>query len=304
MDKFGNTALRWTSPDKTIWAWIAIAVGLLIVYFPTFWDLFHGLWGTERHAHGPIVFFVSIWFFYFKLKQLPTYGIQAEPLPVLGWPILIFGLLIFILGRSQTLLIFEVGSLIPVLLGITLIFMGSRVAKFLWFAFFFLCFVVPLPAFVVDAATLPMKTAVSFATEHILYALDYPIARTGVMLTIGQYQLLVADACAGLNSLFTLEVLGLLYMNVTHHESPFRNFMLAVLIIPISFIANVTRVIVLALITYHWGDAAGQGFLHEFSGIVLFITALLLVIATDGLLRVLSNKFKKPPQAKSSDLKV
>jgi len=303
MEKHIKHAIRWPSLDTIPWAWVAIAIGLLVLYFPTFWDLFHGLWGTERHAHGPIVFFVSIWFFYFKFKQLPEYGIVYDPSPKLGWLILIFGLLLFILGRSQTLLIFEVGSIIPVLLGITLIFMGTRVAKFLWFAFFFLCFVVPLPAFVVDAATLPMKTAVSFATAHILYALDYPIARTGVMLTIGQYQLLVADACAGLNSLFTLEVLGLLYMNVTHHESPFRNFMLAVLIIPISFVANVTRVIVLALITYHWGDAAGQGFLHEFSGIVLFITALMLVIATDSLLRFFSRKFTKVPPTQSVDLK-
>jgi exosortase B len=303
MEKHTKHAIRLPSLESIPWAWVAIAFGLLILYFPTFWDLFHGLWGTERHAHGPIVFFVSIWFFYFKFKQLPEYGIGYDPSPKLGWPILLLGLLLFILGRSQTLLIFEVGSIIPVILGITLMFMGARVARFLWFAFFFLCFVVPLPAFVVDAATLPMKTAVSFATAHILYALDYPIARTGVMLTIGQYQLLVADACAGLNSLFTLEVLGLLYMNVTHHESPFRNFMLAVLIIPISFVANVTRVIVLALITYHWGDAAGQGFLHEFSGIVLFITALMLVIATDSLLRFFSKKFEKVPSTQSVELK-
>ncbi|ACT51076.1 exosortase B [Methylovorus glucosotrophus] len=289
-----NSSLKLLQPKE--WtqssvAWVLIALGLGVVYFPSFWDLFHGIWGTERHAHGPIVFVVSIWFFYFKIRQIEEHNIPLQPAPLAGWVLFSLGLVIYIIGRSQTLLIFEIGSLIPVLLGITLITFGKQVAKFLWFAFFFLCFVVPLPALVVDMATLPMKTAVSYATEHILYMLDYPISRSGVMLTIGQYQLLVADACAGLNSLFTLEVLGLLYMNVTHHESPFRNFTLAVLIVPISFMANVTRVIVLSLITYHWGDEAGQGFLHEFSGLVLFITALILVIGTDSLLRFLSNKF-------------
>jgi exosortase B len=289
-----NSSLKLLQPKE--WtqssvAWVLIALGLGVVYFPSFWDLFHGIWGTERHAHGPIVFLVSIWFFYFKIRQLEEHHIPLHPAPFAGWVLFSLGLVLYIIGRSQTLLIFEIGSLIPVLLGITLITFGKQVAKFLWFAFFFLCFVVPLPAIVVDMATLPMKTAVSYATEHILYMLDYPISRSGVMLTIGQYQLLVADACAGLNSLFTLEVLGLLYMNVTHHESPFRNFTLAVLIVPISFMANVTRVIVLSLITYHWGDEAGQGFLHEFSGLVLFITALILVIGTDSLLRFLSNKF-------------
>ena len=289
-----NSSLKLLQPKE--WtqssvAWILIALGLGVAYFPSFWDLFHGIWGTERHAHGPIVFVVSIWFFYFKIRQIEQHNIPIKPAPLGGWTLLSLGLVIYIIGRSQTLLIFEIGSLIPVLLGITLITFGKPVAKFLWFAFFFLCFVVPLPSLVVDMATLPMKTAVSYATEHILYTFDYPISRSGVMLTIGQYQLLVADACAGLNSLFTLEVLGLLYMNVTHHESPFRNFTLAVLIVPISFMANVTRVIVLSLITYHWGDEAGQGFLHEFSGLVLFITALILVIGTDSLLRFLSNKF-------------
>ncbi|ADQ84989.1 exosortase B [Methylovorus sp. MP688] len=268
-----------------------IAAALIFTYFATFWDLFHGIWGTERHAHGPIVFAVAIWFFYFKFNQLIKSGVVYSSHPILGGSLFGIGLLMFVLGRSQSLLLFEVGSLLPVLLGLTLIYLGKQTAKYLWFAFFFLLFVIPLPAFMVDAATLPMKMAVSYAAEHILFALDYPIARTGVMLTIGQYQLLVADACAGLNSLFTLEVLGLLYMNVTHHESPLRNFLLAVMIIPISFAANVTRVLVLALITFYWGDEAGQGFLHEFSGLVLFLTALILVILTDSLLRLIATKW-------------
>jgi exosortase/archaeosortase family protein len=74
-------------------------------------------------------------------------------------------------------------------------------------------------------------------------------------------------------------------MNLVRRESLFRNVSLAILIIPISFIANVIRVIVLTLITYHFGDEAGQGFLHGFAGIVLFVTALLLIIAVDSLVQ-------------------
>jgi len=180
-----------------------------------------------------------------------------------------------------------------VLLGIVLIFWGAKVAQHFWFAFFFMLFMVPLPASVVDAITQPMKIAVSYAAEFILYHLDYPVARSGVIITIGQYQLLVADACAGLNSLFTLEALGLLYMNVMRHESAFRNALLAILIVPISFASNVTRVMVLSLITYYWGDSAGQGFLHEFSGMVLFITALLLIIGVDSMLRAITVAWNK-----------
>jgi exosortase/archaeosortase family protein len=107
------------------------------------------------------------------------------------------------------------------------------------------------------------------------------VARTGVILQVGPYQLLVADACAGLNTLLTLEALGLLYLNLVRHESALRNITLAILIVPISFAANVIRVITLTLITYHFGDEAGQGFLHGFAGMVLFMAALMLIIAAD-----------------------
>jgi exosortase B len=143
-------------------------------------------------------------------------------------------------------------------------------------------FMLPLPGPVVDALTLPMKIGVSWATEQILYAFNYPVSRSGVILQIGQYKLLVADACAGLHTLFTLESLGLLYLHIVRHESVMRNALLAIMIIPISFSANTIRVVVLTLITYHFGDAAGQGFLHGFAGMVLFISALIFIVGVDS----------------------
>jgi exosortase len=125
---------------------------------------------------------------------------------------------------------------------------------------------------------------VSWVVESLLYQLGYPIARAGVVLNIGPYQLLVADACAGLNSMFTLEALGLLYMNLMGYTSRWRNLLLALLIVPISFCANVVRVVVLVLVTYYLGDDAGQGFIHDFAGLLLFLVGLLLMLATDGLL--------------------
>jgi exosortase B len=144
---------------------------------------------------------------------------------------------------------------------------------------------VPLPGVIVDTVTLPMKMAVSYVAEVVLFWAGYPIGRNGVILQIGQYMLLVADACAGLHTLLTLEALGLLYLNLVRRDSAFRNITLAILIIPISFTANVIRVMALSLITYHFGDEAGQGFLHGFAGMVLFLSALLLIIGFDTILQ-------------------
>lgn len=283
---------------KVLLPWMLLFSGMAFVYAPTFIDLFRTLWTTDQNAHGPIVLAVSIWFLQFKARQIaadPT--IKVEPAVGLGWAVLTFGLVLYVLGRSQAFYLFEVGSLIPVLAGTILLLFGKAVLKHLWFAFFFMFFMIPLPGSIIDAMTQPMKIAVSWGAEHLLYELGYPVARNGVILTIGQYQLLVADACAGLNSLFTLEALGLLYMNVMRHESAFRNVLLAVLIVPISFASNLIRVVVLSLITFHLGDEAGQGFLHGFSGMVLFITALLLIIGVDSLLRAISARWRQTKTA-------
>jgi exosortase B len=265
--------------------WIIIAAGLAAIYIPSFIDLFQGAWGSEKNAHGPIVMAVAFFFLYFRVRQMLSQGLfERSPAPVAGGLIFFFGLLCYATGRSQSVLLLEVGSLIFVLSGMVVAFFGIRTWSRMWFAFFFMLFMIPLPPSVVDVVTLPMKIGVSYATEHLLYWMGYPIARSGVILIIGQYQLLVADACAGLNSLFTLEALGLLYMNLVRHPSVVRNGVLAALIIPISFTANTLRIVFLALITYYFGDAAGQGFLHGFSGIVLFLSALFLIISIDSLL--------------------
>lgn len=267
------------------WApfWVVIA-GMAAMYGPSFHDLFNGIWATDENAHGPIVLAVALWLLYTKWNEIAD-SVDQAPAPLIGWPLLIAALLLYALGRSQDILIFEVGSLIPLLMGLLLVFFGRSTLGKLWFPLFFMLFMIPLPGVLVDTVTQPMKMGVSWAAEHVLYALGYPIARTGVILVIGQYQLLVADACAGLHSLFTLEALGLLYLNLVRHDSLARNVTLAILIVPISFCANVIRVIVLTLITFHFGDEAGQGFLHGFAGMVLFISALILIIGVDSMLR-------------------
>lgn len=269
-------------PPKS--AWVLVVLGLAAMYVPSFVDLFRGSWSTSEQAHGPIVLAVSIWLLYRQWPVMKAASKESTP-TAWGWTALIIGLLLYIIGRSQDILIFEIGSLIWMLIAIVLLFVGRRALMVLWFPLFFMLFMVPLPGPVVDTLTLPMKMAVSYMADVILFAAGYPIARTGVVLQIGQYQLLVADACAGLHTLFTLEAMGLLYLNIVRHSSWFRNTALAILIVPISFTANVIRVITLTLITYHFGDEAGQGFLHGFAGMVLFISALLLIIGVDSLLQ-------------------
>ena len=268
-------------------AWWPIVLGLLVLYVPTYWMLAHGLWNSDDYAHGPIVLVVTLYLIWQQRAVfMPEFSVRmpTRSETFVGWMLLVVGLLTYAVGRSQGILLLEVGSQIPVILGALLITLGLSSARALWFALFFLLFMVPLPGFVVDTVTGPLKQYISVIAEQVLYAAGYPIARNGVLLTVGQYQLLVADACSGLHSMFSLSAMGLLYLYLMQHTSTARNLIIIAAILPIAFIANIVRVMVLILVTYHMGDEAGQGFLHGFAGIMLFVIGLLFLFVLDWIL--------------------
>jgi len=280
-------------------AWWPLLAGLLVMYLPTFYGLFTGPWSTEEQAHGPVILALSLWLIYRNWPEMLQRS-AGRAGALLGWPLLLTGLLMYVLGRSQQIGLFELASFIVVLASCVLVVRGGGALRLQWFPFFFMLFMIPLPGALVSMLTMPMKMAVSFVVEHLLFALGYPIARTGVILQIGQYQLLVADACAGLQTFLTLEALGLFYLNVVRHTSALRNISIALLIVPISFTANVIRVTTLTLITFYFGDAAGQGFLHGFAGMVLFISALILILALDSFLQWLVKRREAQQLAKGA----
>lgn len=268
-----------------------VALGFAAMYLPTYWYLSRTIWATDEQGHGPIILLLSLWLLWRARDRFVA--LPARPAPGAGWTLLGLGALVYAFGRSQDIIIFEVGSQILVIAALLLLFRGWAAVRLGWFALFFLIFMIPLPGPLVAAVTGPLKAAVSAVAESVLYQMGYPIGRTGVILSIGPYQLLVADACAGLNSMFSLEALGLMYMNLMQYRSVPRNVLLAILIIPISFCANVVRVMILVLVTYYFGDEAGQGFVHGFAGVVLFLVALVLMLVVDKLLGL----FIKEPRA-------
>lgn len=259
-----------------------LAVGLLALYIPTYIYLDKHIWSIVGQGHGPVMLALTMWLAWQRFPQLAEQ--RSRPRPVIGGALIAVALLFYMIGRVFEFPHFDTSSQIPMLVGILLLYWGVQGAKVMWFPIFFLLFLVPLPGPLVDAATAPLKHAVSYVAEQVLHVFNYPVGRSGVTLGIGQYKLLVADACAGLNSIFALEAIGVFYMSVVGHANKARNILLAVLILPISFVSNVLRVIVLVLVTYYFGDEAGQGFIHDFAGILLFMTATALTIGADGLL--------------------
>lgn len=272
-----------------------LAVGWAAMFGPAYHGLANTIWASDAQGHGPIILAVSAWLMWQKRDALAA----LDRRPALGTAIAlaVLSVLAYVVGRSQTVWTLEVAAQNLMVLALVLAFFGWQGAKVIWFPMFFLIFMIPWPGEWIDAATQPLKMAVSTVASSLLYVMGYPVGRTGVILTVGPYQLLVADACSGLNSLFTLEALGLLYMNLMRYQSLARNISLAILILPISFIANVVRVMILVLVTYHFGDEAGQGFVHSFAGMVLFIVALAIMLVTDHVLGWFFPEARRPREA-------
>lgn len=262
--------------------YLPILLGLAALYAPVFTDLWNGLWQTEEQGHAPLILVASAWVFY-TLQERAAQA-RRTPARLSGALALVSGLALYSAGRIFDIVLLELGSL-PVVVSATLAFVyGWRTVWVFRFPLAFVLFALPLPGFIVDSLTAPLKLWVSVLAENALYTAGYPIARSGVSLTLGQYQMLVADACSGLNSMFSLMATGIFYVYLAGRKNKLQNAMLVASIPVVAFFANVIRVIIICLVTYYFGDEAGQGFVHGAAGMVLFAVSLVLLFALDLLL--------------------
>jgi len=135
--------------------WLPVAAGLAALYGVVFYELATGLWRSDDHAHGPIILAVIAWLLWRRRDALLAAPIRAAP--VAGVSLLVFGLLLYVVGRSNDITIFEVGALAPILAGAILAMRGWQGLRALWFPILFIAFLVPLPGIFVDALTGPLK---------------------------------------------------------------------------------------------------------------------------------------------------
>ena len=143
--------------NKTIWPeWLPILFGLLVMYVPTFYGLFNGLWSTEEQAHGPIIFTLALWLMYRLWPNMLTKS-AGKPSSTFGWVIFTIALFLYTVGRSQQIHIFEIGSFIWMLAAILLIKKGGSALKVMWFPLFFMLFMIPLPGTLVIMLTMPVS---------------------------------------------------------------------------------------------------------------------------------------------------
>ena len=271
---------RTESSELAVW-WLALA-GFAAMFLPVYWAAATSIWQTDDNAHGALILAVLLWLFW-RIRDDVVAAPQA-PARVAGTVLFAIGLLVYFVGRAADVLMLAIASQPFIVAGVLLLLRGGAALRLAWFPVLYFVFMIPLPGSLVDQITGPLKQWISVIVVELLYRVGYPISRNGVVLDIGQYQMLVADACSGLHSMYSLSALGTLFMYLMRRRSVLHNAVMLASILPIAFVANIVRVMALVLITYHFGDEAGQGFLHGAAGMVLMLVALAFFFALDRLL--------------------
>ncbi|MCW2361322.1 exosortase [Sphingobium sp. B1D7B] len=267
-----------------------LGAGILAVLVPTLLLVARESWSTEQGAHGPIVLATGLWLLW---REWQNAAAVARPAP--GLPIAIaFAILLPLYFVSRVSNIVETEGFLMYGLVVAALFsaIGWEALKRLWFPLIYLLFVLPPPETLVAMVTNPLKIMLSESAVGFLYLVGYPVASSGVTIQVGQYQLLVAEACAGLNSLISLSAISLFYVYLRHHANVRYALLMIVAIVPVAVFANFVRIVLLVLLTYHGGEAAAQGFLHDFAGLTMFMTALITIFAIDHLFGLLFPRLK------------
>ena len=265
------------------WAISAIfaLLGVAAMAVPTLITMARQHWTTEEGVHGPIILATGLWLIWRERKML-----VAEARPLKGWlwivPLAALGSA-WIFARVFGVQSVETASLYLMLVLLGLVYLGPGVMRKLWFPVLYLAFLIVPPGSLIVDLTQPLKIWISAAAVELLYFLGYPVAHSGAVIQVGQYQLLVATACAGLMSLISLTAIGLFYVHLNWHSDMRRAAILMLAIVPIAIFANFVRVIGLILLTYHAGSSVAQGIMHDTAGLITFAVALLGLFAADRL---------------------
>ena len=277
-----TSSLRWTH--------LVLLFGVAAIVVPTMLDVARLTWTTEQGGHAPLIVATGAWLLY---REIRSSGLRPRPGKLkIGVPGLALCLIMYVVSRVTGILELESAAMYGSLLASAYIIVGGALLRAAWFPIIYLAAALPPPDTLVSLITQPLKIGISQSAVSLLHGLGYPIASSGVTIQIANYQLLVAAACAGLNSILTLSAICLFYVYLRHRSDLVAFAIVATLVIPVAVFSNFVRVIALVLITYYLGEAAAQGFLHDFAGLTLFLVALASIIAIDSVMTGLRQKVR------------
>jgi exosortase len=269
--------MRASRPTARLISWYTAALLLLAawLYGPIIFRLVRQWWSDPNFSHG---FFVPV-FSAFVLWQNRTRLREMQRKPsTWGLPIILVSLAMLVVGIFGAELFLSRMSLIFLISGLVIFFLGWAIFRAVLFPLFFLVLMVPIPAIVFSQITLPLQILASKLAAWTLPVFGVPVLREGNIINLPALPLEVAQACSGIRSLMSLMTLAIMYGYLMERRTWVR-IALALASVPIAVAANGLRIVGTGLIVQYWDPDKAEGFFHLFSGWLVFVVSLLMLFA-------------------------
>jgi exosortase len=251
-----------------------------ILYAPVLLRLGQDWARDDNYSHGFLILPLAAYFAYERRHQLAN----AAPKPSwTGFFLVVFSLALLIIGRLGAELFLTRISVVGVIAGMVLFVFGTVHARILMFPIGFLLLMIPLPTIVFNEIAFPLQLVASRFGELALNLFRIPVFREGNVIVLANTTLEVAEACSGIRSLITLLTLAIVLGYFTDSRLWVR-VAIAIATIPVAIVANGLRVAGTGVAAHFIGPDAAGGFLHTFSGWMMFVLALALLLALQRLL--------------------
>jgi exosortase len=273
--------------DKKFWILFAL---IIIVYFPVLYDLILDWYIDSNYSHGFLILPIALWLIWRKRKELAETPINRNSL---GLIFIIGSLFLLIAGTAGAEYFTTRVSFVFLLFSISLYMFGWQLSRKIWFAFFFMLFMIPIPYVIYYSVTFPMQLFASKVSTAILGVIGLPLLRQGNIIHIPNYSLEVAEACSGIRSLLSLLALGALFAYFTQ-PNKIKALILFLSTIPIAIAGNVFRISMTALAAHVISPKFAEGTLHEISGLLVFMFSLVLLVIVGAILKWKKPEFKHP----------
>jgi exosortase len=248
---------------------------VLWVYAPILGRLVAQWWGDPNFSHG---FFVPVFAAYVAWQERSRLALIPRRPSWTGLLVVGFALCTLVVGVLGAELFLSRVSLLILMAGLVVLFLGWQYQKTLLFPWLFLLLMIPIPVIVFNQVTFPLQLLASKLASASLAALGVPVLREGNVIQLPAMPLEVAEACSGIRSLLSLTTLSIIYGYLLETRILVR-ILLAVASIPIAVAANALRIVGTGLLVQYWDPAKAEGFFHAFSGWLIFVVSLLLLFA-------------------------
>ncbi|HWW13919.1 MAG TPA: exosortase A [Candidatus Dormibacteraeota bacterium] len=261
----------------------ALITGLLLwLYYPTLIHLVGQWWTDPNFSHG---FFVPLFSAFVVWQERSRLALLSPQPSWWGLLFLGFGLCVLVVGQLGAELFLSRVSLLIVLAGLIVLFLGWTFFRVLLFPWAFLLLMVPIPAIIFNQIAFPLQLLASKVASTTLPWMGVPVLREGNVIILPAMALEVADACSGIRSLMSLTTLAVIYGYLMERKIGPR-VLLALASIPIAVIANSLRVVGTGLLVQYWDPDKAQGFFHEFQGWLMFVASLAMLYLLHRTVRI------------------